>query len=172
MAFVVPRPGSTPTSDELIAWCRDTMANFKAPRYVEIVDALPLNATREAPTEEMKKTATPGKAKCEAVAELLNIPLEFQLPFEVTHASMRALRLARDQPIHERAANLRRAFSGIVAGNIKEYGINAIERFGPFELAGEPSIMEPLDQLLRSFVAQRRMKFTGTEYTPCYRLVA
>src|SRR6202049_2277980 len=103
---------------------------------------------------------------------LLKIPLDFQLPFYVTHDSMRALRLSRDQPSHERAANLRRAFSGIVAGNIKEYGINAIERFGPFELAGEPSIMEHLDRLLRSFVAQGRMKFTGTEYTPCYRLVA
>ncbi|HEY2032195.1 MAG TPA: pyrimidine/purine nucleotide monophosphate nucleosidase domain-containing protein, partial [Rhizomicrobium sp.] len=103
---------------------------------------------------------------------LLKIPLEFQLPFEVTHDSMRGLRLSRDQPVHERAANLRRAFSGIVAGNIKEYGINAIEHFGPFELAGEPSIMEPLDRLLRSFVAQGRMKFTGAEYTPCYRLVA
>ena len=103
---------------------------------------------------------------------LLNIPLEFQLPFEVTHETMRALRLARDQPVHERAANLRRVFSGIVAGNIKEYGISAIERYGPFELCGDPSIMEPLDRLLRSFVAQRRMKFTGAEYTPCYRLVA
>jgi pyrimidine/purine-5'-nucleotide nucleosidase len=103
---------------------------------------------------------------------LLNIPLEFQLPFQVTHETMRALRLARDQPVHERAANLRRVFSGIVAGNIKEYGISAIERYGPFELCGEPSIMEQLDRLLRSFVAQRRMKFTGAEYTPCYRLVA
>jgi hypothetical protein len=103
---------------------------------------------------------------------LLKIPLEFQRPFEVTHESMRALRLARDQPVHERAANLRRMFSGIVAGNIKEYGINAIEKYGPFELCGEPAIMEPLDRLLRSFVAQRRMKFTGAEYKPCYRLVA
>jgi predicted Rossmann-fold nucleotide-binding protein len=103
---------------------------------------------------------------------LLNIPLEFQLPFDVTHETMRALRLARDQPVHERAANLRRVFSGIVAGNIKEYGISAIERYGPFELCGEPSIMEQLDRLLRSFVAERRMKFTGAEYTPCYRLVA
>jgi len=103
---------------------------------------------------------------------LLKIPLEFQRPFEVTHASMRALRLSLDQPVHERAANLRRAFSGIVAGNIKEYGVNAIERYGPFELAGEPAIMEPLDKLLRSFVAQGRMKFTGAEYKPCYRLVA
>ncbi len=103
---------------------------------------------------------------------LLKIPIEFQLPFEVTHASMRALRLARDQPVHERAANLRRAFSGIVAGNIKDHGVSAIEKYGPFELVGEQSIMEPLDRLLRAFVAQRRMKLTGTEYTPCYRLVA
>ena len=103
---------------------------------------------------------------------LLKIPLAFQQPFEVTHESMRALRLSHDQPVHERAANLRRAFSGIVAGNIKEYGVNAIERFGPFELSGESSIMTPLDELLRSFVAQHRMKLSGTHYTPCYRLVA
>jgi predicted Rossmann-fold nucleotide-binding protein len=103
---------------------------------------------------------------------LLKIPLEFQLPFEVTHESMRALRLSHDQPVHERAAALRRAFSGIVAGNVKEYGINAIERHGPFELSGDQSIMAPLDRLLRSFVAQRRMKLAGAEYTPCYRLVA
>jgi predicted Rossmann-fold nucleotide-binding protein len=103
---------------------------------------------------------------------LLKIPLEFQLPFEVTHQSMRNLRLSHTQPAHERAANLRRAFSGIVAGNIKEYGINAIERQGPFELVGEESIMQPLDRLLRAFVAQHRMKLAGSEYTPCYRLVA
>jgi len=103
---------------------------------------------------------------------LLKIPFEFQRPFEVTHAAMSGLRLALDRPVHERAADLRRAFSGIVAGNVKEYGINAIERHGPFELAGEPAVMEPLDELLRSFVAQRRMKLTGAEYRPCYRLVA
>src|SRR6202451_1593116 len=103
---------------------------------------------------------------------LLKIPLEFQRPFEVTHESMRALRLSRDQPVHERAANLRRAFSGIVAGNIKEYGVNAIERYGPFELAGEPAIMEPLDKLLSSLVAQRRMKLAGAQYPPCSRLWA
>ena len=103
---------------------------------------------------------------------LLRIPLEFQQPFDVTHQSMRALRLSHDLPLHERAANLRRAFSGIVAGNVKEYGINAIDRNGPFELTGEPSIMGPLDDLLRSFVAQHRMKLAGAEYSPCYRLVA
>ncbi len=103
---------------------------------------------------------------------LLHIPPDFQMPFEVSHASMSALRLSHEQPVHERAANLRRVFSGIVAGNIKDYGIEAIEREGPFELSGERAIMEPLDGLLRAFVAQRRMKLAGGDYTPCYRLVA
>ncbi len=103
---------------------------------------------------------------------LLSIQPEFQQPFEVTHASMRALELRRDQPPHQLAANLRRAFSGIVTGNVKEHGIKAIERHGPYELSGDPSIMRLLDELLTAFVAQRRMKLPGTEYRPVYRLVA
>lgn len=103
---------------------------------------------------------------------LLNIRPEFQQPFEVTHESMRSLVLRRDQPVHELAANLRRAFSGIVTGNVKEYGIQAIERHGPYELAGDPHIMRLLDELLAAFVAQLRMKLPGTTYRPVYRLVA
>ncbi|GAC1695681.1 MAG: nucleotide 5'-monophosphate nucleosidase PpnN [Steroidobacteraceae bacterium] len=103
---------------------------------------------------------------------LLSIRKEFQLPFEVTHESMRALRLQRGQPPHELAANLRRAFSGIVTGNVKEYGIKAIERLGPYELAGDPTIMHLLDELLAAFVAQRRMRLPGSVYQPVYRLVA
>ncbi|MDE2304847.1 MAG: LOG family protein [Gammaproteobacteria bacterium] len=103
---------------------------------------------------------------------LLKVPYEFQRPFEVSHESMAGLRLARDRPVHELAADLRRAFSGIVAGNVKESGIREIERRGPFELTGEAQIMGPLDHLLRSFVAQRRMKLAGSDYQPCYRLVA
>jgi len=45
MAFVVPRPGVEITPAELVAWCREEMANFKAPKYVELIDALPLNAS-------------------------------------------------------------------------------------------------------------------------------
>jgi acyl-CoA synthetase (AMP-forming)/AMP-acid ligase II len=44
-AFVIPRPGTTVDPDELIAWCREEMANYKVPRSVEVVDALPLNAS-------------------------------------------------------------------------------------------------------------------------------
>jgi acyl-CoA synthetase (AMP-forming)/AMP-acid ligase II len=45
MAFVVLRPDQSATPDEIVGWCRDEMANYKAPRYVEIVEALPLNAS-------------------------------------------------------------------------------------------------------------------------------
>ncbi len=103
---------------------------------------------------------------------LLSVRSPFQQPFEVTHESMRALALDRAQPPHELAANLRRAFSGIVTGNVKDYGIQAIERCGPYELAGDPAIMKLLDELLAAFVAQRRMKLPGSTYRPVYRLVA
>jgi hypothetical protein len=103
---------------------------------------------------------------------LLTVPYELQQPFVVTHASMRELELDRTQPLHRRAANLRRVFSGIVTGNVKDYGVAAIERFGPYELAGDPEIMRLLDELLSAFVAQRRMKLPGAVYRPCYRLVA
>ena len=103
---------------------------------------------------------------------LISIAPEFQRPFEVTHESMRGLALDRPQPVHQLAANLRRAFSGIVTGNVKEHGIQAIERLGPYELAGDPAIMGLLDELLAAFVAQLRMKLPGSVYRPVYRLVA
>jgi hypothetical protein len=71
---------------------------------------------------------------------------------------------------HRLAAQLRRAFSGIVAGNVKEAGLRLIEQRGPFEIHGEAELLAPLDALLASFVRQRRMKLSG-EYHPCYRLV-
>ncbi|MBU6489526.1 MAG: proline--tRNA ligase, partial [Burkholderiales bacterium] len=60
------------TGEDDIAYCPSS--DFAA--NVEAAEALPLYAERAAPREAMQKTATPGKAKCEAVAELLNIPLE------------------------------------------------------------------------------------------------
>jgi len=37
-------------------------------------------------------------------------------------------------------------------GNVKEYGISAIERLGPYELAGDPAVMALLDDLLSAFL--------------------
>ena len=45
MAFVVRRPGALTTADDLIAWSRREMANYKVPRRVEFVRELPRNAS-------------------------------------------------------------------------------------------------------------------------------
>ncbi|MDW7748874.1 nucleotide 5'-monophosphate nucleosidase PpnN [Halomonas sp.] len=99
----------------------------------------------------------------------LTVARDFQEPFEPTHEAMAGLALHRNQPVHELAANLRRAFSGIVAGNVKEKGIRSIEAHGPFRLHAEPELMARLDELLASFVDQGRMKLAG-DYVPCYTL--
>ncbi|MCB0961397.1 MAG: fatty acid--CoA ligase family protein, partial [Acidimicrobiales bacterium] len=43
-AFVVAATGTEPDPDEIVAWAREHMANYKAPRVVRVVDALPFNA--------------------------------------------------------------------------------------------------------------------------------
>jgi acyl-CoA synthetase (AMP-forming)/AMP-acid ligase II len=58
MAFVVVESGSTLTPDELVAWSRETMANYKAPRTVELLDALPVNATGKVVKDELRARAT------------------------------------------------------------------------------------------------------------------
>ena len=102
---------------------------------------------------------------------MLKIDAEFQRPFTPTHENMRGLVLSKDQERHALAANLRRAFSGVVAGNVKDEGIRAIEQHGHFEIQGDADIMGPMDALLSSFVDQHRMKLPGKEYVPCYRVV-
>ncbi|UNK50600.1 nucleotide 5'-monophosphate nucleosidase PpnN [Lysobacter sp. S4-A87] len=101
----------------------------------------------------------------------VDIPLAFQRPFVPTHEAMASLDLHHGRKPHELAADLRRAFSGIVAGNVKEDGMRRIEAHGPFEIHGDADMMQSLDALLRAFVEQRRMKIAG-EYKPCYRVVA
>jgi len=102
---------------------------------------------------------------------LVKIDREFQQPFEPTHENMRNLELGQGQQRHLLAANLRRAFSGVVAGNVKDEGIRAIEKHGHFEIRGDATIMDPMDALLASFVDQQRMKLPGKDYVPCYRII-
>ncbi|MGN6788257.1 MAG: nucleotide 5'-monophosphate nucleosidase PpnN [Rhodanobacteraceae bacterium] len=101
----------------------------------------------------------------------IHIDLPFQRPFRPTHAAMAALDLHRGRAPHELAADMRRAFSGIVAGNVKEEGMGQIERNGPYEIHGDREFMRALDTLLQSFVAQQRMRLPGSKYVPCYRIV-
>ena len=101
----------------------------------------------------------------------LTIPKGFQLPFAVSHETVAALKVKADQPMHDRAVDLRRMFSAIVAGNIKEAGVRQIAEHGPYKIHADPQLMEPLDALLKQFIADRRMKLTG-DYKPVYQLVS
>ena len=101
----------------------------------------------------------------------LDIPLPFQQPFVPTHEAMAALDLHHGRKPSDLAADLRRAFSGIVAGNVKEEGIRRVEQHGQYQIHGDTDMMQALDALLRAFVAQRRMKIAG-DYKPCYEIVA
>jgi pyrimidine/purine-5'-nucleotide nucleosidase len=144
----------------------------KARKRYKIVIADPAQAAREV-ARGVEAVREHRRARSDAYNFnwLLRIPPGFQQPFEPTHEAMAKLELHRDLDTHVLAANLRRAFSGIVAGNVKEQGIQAIEALGPFELHGDKQVMTLLDDLLSSFAAQRRMKLAG-EYRPCYRLSA
>src|SRR5205807_817182 len=62
VAFVVPRAGAVIDPDELVAWARDRMANYKVPRRVEIVDELPLNASGKVLKYELKARAAESLA--------------------------------------------------------------------------------------------------------------
>ena len=59
------------SGEDAIAWCpaSDYAAN------VELAEAVALAPSRPAPAEPMQKVATPGKATCAEVAELLGLPL-------------------------------------------------------------------------------------------------
>lgn len=100
----------------------------------------------------------------------LKIDHDFQLPFRATHESMRSLDIDDELPPHILAANLRRVFSGIVSGNVRDDTIADIEQNGPFEICGSDRYMKLLDQLLAAFVEQGRMKLARDAYKPCYRV--
>lgn len=102
---------------------------------------------------------------------LLHIPEELQKPFDPTHEAMAKLRINQQQSGCERAAQLRKVFSGVVAGNVKATGIRRIEEFGPYLIQGEAVYMNLLDELLRSFIQQGRMKLGKENYQPCFKVI-
>jgi hypothetical protein len=100
----------------------------------------------------------------------LTIPESMQIPFIPTHESMAALNLDPTLPKGELVAQLRCAFSGIVAGNVKADGIRQIERHGPFQLSGDPALVESMALVLEDFISARRMKLSSEDYRPCFEL--
>ncbi|MEZ5573508.1 MAG: nucleotide 5'-monophosphate nucleosidase PpnN [Halioglobus sp.] len=102
----------------------------------------------------------------------LNISADLQEPFIPTHQQMAALQLHTDLPKHLLASNLRCAFSGLVAGNIKAFGLEQVRLHGPYRLTGDRKFLASMDQLLQVLVQGRRMKLgsAADDYKPCYLL--
>ena len=101
----------------------------------------------------------------------LTVPAEFQQPFEPTHENMAGLNLQANQTPFDMAVNLRAMFSGLVAGNVKAEGLQAIAKYGNYKINGDADIMAALDKLLVSFADQGRMKINAEQYRPCYEIV-
>ena len=57
MVFIVPAAGASLNAEELIAWARENMANYKVPRHVRIVKELPMNATGKVLKPQLRSLA-------------------------------------------------------------------------------------------------------------------
>jgi predicted Rossmann-fold nucleotide-binding protein len=161
---------AAPYFEQIDRFIRMTLGEEAASRY-EIIVGDPVAVSRRM-TQGIKRVREYRLAHKDSFFFnwSVEIPHEYQQPFVPTHEAMAALDLHHGRPAPELAADLRRAFSGIVAGNVKEDSMQRIERFGPFRIHGDPDMMQALDALLRAFVEQRRMKISG-EYHPCYQVV-
>ena len=161
-----------PYLQQLHAFVQATLGD-EAGNYYQIIIDNPAEVARQM-VEGLKEVKQFRRERNDAFHFnwLLKIEESFQRPFDPTHENMAGLQLRRNLPAHELAANLRRAFSGIVAGNVKDKGIRLIEEKGPYEIHGDSAVLHPLGKLLEAFVAQHRMKLPGgAEYVPCYRVV-
>lgn len=103
----------------------------------------------------------------------LMIPSDLQEPFIPTHENMASLDLRTDLPGHTLASTLRCMFSGLVAGNVKPFGIDQVRLNGPYRISGDKKLLSSMDRLLKILVKQKRMKLGQGEndYQPCYELV-
>jgi acyl-CoA synthetase (AMP-forming)/AMP-acid ligase II len=62
IAFVVPARDSELDPDALVEWARGTMANYKVPRAVEVVESLPVNAAGKVEKEVLRARAADRQA--------------------------------------------------------------------------------------------------------------
>ncbi len=160
--------GSEAYFQRIDRFLRDTLGEEVAEHY-EIIDGSPAavarrvkRGLREVRDYRVRHSESFGFNWGIAISEAL------QQPFEPTHENMAALQLHRDQPVHQLIAELRRAFSGLVAGNVKEFGVRQVEAHGPYRLSGEADLVAALGELLEGFVAEGRMKLDAATYRPCF----
>lgn len=154
--------------DKIDQFLHNTLGDEACQRYQIIIDD-PIQVARV--IQAGLKNVTNYRKKMDDAFHFnwrLTIDDLFQKPFEPDHQNMAALNLSTDQETFKLAANLRKAFSGIVTGNVKENGIEAIQKHGPYKLTGDPKLCTEIDGLLQGFIKQHRMKLVHSDYRPCY----
>jgi pyrimidine/purine-5'-nucleotide nucleosidase len=158
--------------EKIDAFIRATLGD-EAAEYYEIIsgDAVAIARRAKAHVDMQRKHRLSLGASYGFNWELY-IPSDLQAPFIPSHENMAGLRLDSTVPAQQLASNLRKAFSGIVAGNVKAQGVAQIKTHGPFQITGEPQIMQRMESLLASFVEQKRMKIDYSNYTPCWEIVS
>jgi len=158
--------------NELDDFIRTTLGH-EATTFYEIIIGDPAKVAQQIKIN-IDQVHTQRRAKQEAYYFnwSLNITEDLQMPFIPTHENMTKLQLDYELPIHLRASQLRAAFSGLVAGNVKAFGIEQIALHGPYKITGDKKILTAIDKLLRSFIRQKRMKIDISEdnYQSCYEL--
>jgi len=161
---------SAPYFEQIDRFLRGCLGDDVAEHYRIIAgDAPQVARSMKAGIKAVKRQRI-AHAESFSFAWRLKIPEELQQPFVPTHENMAALSLHRDQPRHRLIADLRRAFSGIVAGNVKDFGVRAVEERGPYQLDGESELIDALARLLSNFVRDGRMKIDPSSYRPCFEL--
>jgi hypothetical protein len=99
----------------------------------------------------------------------LYIPHDLQKPFLPTHQNMASLKLLSNASPSQLSVDLRAAFSGIVAGNVKQFGIEAVAAHGPYQLNADEQIGVLLEELLQGFIQQGRMSLKQG-YKACFEI--
>jgi predicted Rossmann-fold nucleotide-binding protein len=155
--------------ERLDHFIRGTLGKNAASRYQVILDD----------PERVVKEMNQGLLKVKASRESRNnsyyfnrslfIPPVFQEAFTPSFDSTRTLTVNPSAAPYEFAASLRRFFSAVVWGNVKPDGVRAIEQRGPLKVAGDPAVLGQVDELIRAFGKQRRLRLVG-EYTPVYEI--
>ena len=173
LPVIMAAPGSSREYFERIdRFLRDTLGEEVTTHYEIIIDDAPEVARRMKKMVKAAKKYRIDQRESFSFNWGLVIPDAFQRPFEPNHENMAALKLHRQQPVEDLVAQLRCAFSGIVAGNVKDFGTRAVAARGPFQLSGDPDLVQSLATLLADFADNGRMKLDAGTYQPCFELAS
>lgn len=141
--------------------------------YYQIMTGDPVAVATQA-TQDVATSHQHRREKQEAYYFNWQLAIDYSLqkPFIPNHENMANLTLHGQLPPHQLAANMRAAFSGIVTGNVKEFGQEEIAKHGPYALHGDEQVLLAMDKLLKGLVRDKRMKIVDQcdQYTPCYTL--